>query len=70
VALVTSDHQTSVAMSIGDFNVGIVLNQVPHNFDVSVETGGPQRGTVRLCCAVDVSSFANQILDDSQVSSR
>lgn len=69
MALVAGDHETRVTVTIGDLDVRIVLDEEFHNFDVTIETSGPQCSRVRFGCRVDVSAFANEVFDDFEVAS-
>ena len=59
VALVAGDHETRVAVSVGDLNVGVVLDEEFNYFEMAVEAGRPQGCAIRLGRRVYISSFAN-----------
>ena len=67
MALVAGNHETGVTMPIGDLDVGVVLDEKLDDVDVAVKAGSAQRRRVRLGRRVNVSSFANEILDDLEV---
>ena len=59
MTFVAGDHEARVTVTIGNLDVGVVLNKELDNLDMAVETGSTQSGRVRLGRRVDVSSFAN-----------
>ena len=64
MSLVAGDHETCVAVPVGDLRVRPVLHQVPHDVRVAVEAGGSQRRRVGRRRLVDAGATPHQKADD------
>lgn len=61
-------YQASAAVVVGPIDVGPVLDEILHNFQVSHETGAAHGSWPRVRHGVDVSAQSDQELDDGQLS--